>query len=511
MNLLKNKDFYILLLPFCVFLLRLGGYPLFDVDEGAFSEATRQMFERGDFVTPWLNGEPRFDKPVLIYWLQALGFLLFGASEWAFRLPSALAACLWAILPYYFLRQRGQIETARTAALMIATSLGVLIIGRSATADALLNVLLAASLLDIYRYFESGRKRALMRVFFWMGLGVLDKGPVAILIPLAVSGLFFLTEGQWKAWLKAVFNPWGIALLLLVAAPWYVLEYQREGMAFIDGFILRHNVQRFSSAMEQHGGSVLYYLAVLPLLLLPYSSWFFRTLVNIRNGWDDPLQRFLWLWFGFVLVFFSLSGTKLPHYVLYGITPLLMLMAWRRRQIRSWLHLLPGLLLLLLMPLLPFLMTGVHVHDAHVSALLSEPGHVFVSSYMRLAVFFLAAGLAIAVLPTLAVWQRLVGLGLVQALMLILLLLPTAGRLQQQPVVDAAQFAREHHLSVIMWRVNWPTFNVYSQQGTPRRDPVPGEVVLTMPQHLADLPAYETLFAERGVVLARVGAKGSAP
>lgn len=510
MNLLKNKDFYILLVPFFVFLLRLGGYPLFDVDEGAFSEATRQMFERGDFVTPWLNGEPRFDKPVLIYWLQALGFLLFGVSEWAFRLPSALAASLWAILPYYFLRQRGQIETARTAALMIATSLGVLIIGRSATADALLNVLLVASLLDIYRYFESGRKWVLMRVFFWIGLGVLDKGPVAILIPFAVSGLFFLSEGQWKAWLKAVFNPWGIALLLLVAAPWYVLEYQREGMAFIDGFFLRHNVQRFGSTMEQHGGSVLYYLAVLPLLLLPYSSWFFRTLVNIRNGWGDPLQRFLWIWFGFVLVFFSLSGTKLPHYVLYGITPLLMLMAWRRRQISNRLHLLPAFLLLLLMPLLPFLLAGVQVNDAHVSALLSEPGHVFVSNYMSMAVFFLAAGAVIAVLPNLAVWQRLIGMGLVQALMLVLLLLPTAGRLQQLPVLDAAQFAREHQLSVIMWRVNWPTFNVYSQQGTPRRDPEPGEVVLTMSQHLADLPAYETLFAERGVVLARVGAKGAA-
>lgn len=511
MNLLKNKDFYILLLPFCVFLLRLGGYPLFDVDEGAFSEATRQMFERGDFITPWLNGEPRFDKPVLIYWLQAIGFMLFGASEWAFRLPSAVAASLWAVLPYYFLRQRGQIETARTAAVMIATALGVFIIGRSATADALLNVLLVAALLDIYRYYETGRLSVLLRVFLWMGLGVLDKGPVAILIPFVVSGLFFFTEGQWKTWLRAVFNPWGIALLLLVAAPWYVVEYLREGMAFIDGFILRHNVERFSSTMEQHGGSILYYLIVLPLLLLPYSSWFVRTMANMRTGWGDPLQRFLWIWFGFVLVFFSLSGTKLPHYVLYGITPLLMLMAWRRRQISNWLHLLPGLLLLALMPLLPFLLASVHVHDAHVSALLSEPASVFVPGYMRLAVFFLAAGLLVALLPQFSVWQRVIGLGLVQTLMLVLLLLPTAGRLQQQPVVDAARFARDHHLSVVMWRVNWPTFNVYSQQGTPRRDPVAGEVVLTMPQHLLDLPAYQTLFAERGVVLARVESKAVVP
>ncbi|MFN4065583.1 MAG: ArnT family glycosyltransferase, partial [Parazoarcus communis] len=76
--------FLILLLPLASFFLRLGGAPLFDVDEGAFSEATREMFERGDFLSTYLNGEHRFDKPILVYWLQAIGFLLFGATEWAF-------------------------------------------------------------------------------------------------------------------------------------------------------------------------------------------------------------------------------------------------------------------------------------------------------------------------------------------------------------------------------------------------------------------------------------------
>ena len=85
----------VFLLPLLAFFTRLGAAPLFDVDEGAFSEATREMFERGDFLSTYLDGENRFDKPILIYWFQALGYLIFGATEWAFRLPSAIAAAVW--------------------------------------------------------------------------------------------------------------------------------------------------------------------------------------------------------------------------------------------------------------------------------------------------------------------------------------------------------------------------------------------------------------------------------
>src|ERR671939_1253971 len=87
------------------FFWMLGAPPLFDVDEGAFSQATLEMFERGDFLSTYLNGEPRYDKPILIYWLQAAAVALIGPSEWAFRLPSAICATLWAWLTYRFTRR----------------------------------------------------------------------------------------------------------------------------------------------------------------------------------------------------------------------------------------------------------------------------------------------------------------------------------------------------------------------------------------------------------------------
>src|SRR5919206_914125 len=125
------------------FFWMLGAAPLFDVDEGAFSQATLEMFERGDFLSTYLNGEPRYDKPILVYWLQAAAVAVLGPSEWAFRLPSAICATLWALLTYLFTRPPFEEERALLAAVVLATSLGVFIIGRAATADALLNLLIA--------------------------------------------------------------------------------------------------------------------------------------------------------------------------------------------------------------------------------------------------------------------------------------------------------------------------------------------------------------------------------
>ena len=136
------------------FFLLLGRAPLFDVDEGAFSQATLEMFERGDYLSTYLNGQPRYDKPILVYWLQAASVALLGVSEFAFRLPSAVCASLWALLTFLFGRRYFGTQRALLAAAMLATSLGVYVIGRAATADALLNVLIAASMFFSSKYIS---------------------------------------------------------------------------------------------------------------------------------------------------------------------------------------------------------------------------------------------------------------------------------------------------------------------------------------------------------------------
>jgi 4-amino-4-deoxy-L-arabinose transferase-like glycosyltransferase len=489
------------------FFCCLGGAPLFDLDEGAFSEATRQMFVRGDFISPYVNNQPRFDKPILIYWMQAIGVGLFGVGEFGFRFPSAVAATLWVAAVYRFVGELMDRSTALTAAIITATSLGVMVIGRAATADALLNLLIAATMMDIYRYYRQPRSVLLYRVFLWMGLGVLTKGPVAILIPLAVSLMFFAWRGRFKAWLGAVFNPVGLLILIGVALPWYAVQYGREGDAFIQGFFLKHNVGRFQSPMENHGGGLFYYALVIPLLVLPYSSLLAAALARAREAIRDERLAYLWLWFLFVFVFFSFSGTKLPHYVLYGITPLFILMAYyRERMGRGWALLLPAAAWFAFLLLLPELVELLRprLKDPYLAAVFSAPGEVFGTGYYAVLGAALLLTVLLLAVTRMPAWPKLLLAGFANAVVFGAVLFPAAGTLQQEPVRQAGLLARRVDAPVVMWRVNMPSFNVYSRRTTERRDPRAGEVVFTKTHNLAELPGSQILYEHRGIALARV-------
>src|SRR4051812_8933468 len=265
------------------FFWLLGAAPLFDVDEGAFSQATLEMFERGDFLTTYLNGEPRYDKPILVYWLQAAAVALLGPSEWAFRLPSALCATLWAWLTYLFTRRHFDEERALLAAVVLATSLGVFIIGRAATADALLNMLVAASMFAAWLHLSTGERRWLYATHAAIGLGVLAKGPIAILVPFATTFLYCASRGELRRWARAVFDWRALLLLVAIALPWYVVILLKEGRGFVEGFFLKHNVGRFSGPVSGHAGSVLYYVPALLLINLPFTALLVPVAMRARH------------------------------------------------------------------------------------------------------------------------------------------------------------------------------------------------------------------------------------
>ena len=168
------------------FLLGLGQSLLFDVDEGAFSEATREMVVSGDWGHTTLNGADRFDKPIGVYWLQALSVSLLGLNEFALRLPSALSAWLACMALALTAHKAWGPRAAVLAAMVFASSLGPWAMARTATADALLGLWLMLSALDLWRYVSTDDRSALRRTALWMALGVLTKGPVAVLIPAAV-------------------------------------------------------------------------------------------------------------------------------------------------------------------------------------------------------------------------------------------------------------------------------------------------------------------------------------
>ncbi|ATE62525.1 glycosyltransferase [Thauera sinica] len=496
----------ILLLPLASFFLMLGATPLFDVDEGAFSEATREMFERGDFLSTYLNGENRFDKPILIYWLQAIPFMAFGATEWAFRLPSALAATIWCYATWQFARERFGAGTALAALTVAATAIGPLAIGRAATADALLNMLLALALFDAWRHLESGRRAPLLRSYLWIGLGVLTKGPIALIVPGAVTFLYCASRLEWRRWLRSVFDPAGWTILAVLVVPWYAAALSIHGQDFIDGFILKHNVKRFTGSLEGHTGSLFYYVAAVPLLLLPWTAPLVSALRRVRTDAATGVRRFLWLWAGFVVVFFSLSGTKLPHYVLYGSTPLFLLVAAHREDLRrAWLHLLPPTLLLAGFAALPILagqLSQGSAGNVYYRAQLAEAHAVTSPAYYVVTAGALLLWLAVAIFWKSPVWSRLSLGAAISVAVLTTTVSPWAGALLQGPVKEAALAARALGGTVVAWRFDAPSISVYREAVTPLRAPEAGELAITRIDRVPEA-GYETLFRKGGVVLVR--------
>ncbi|EIC21054.1 ArnT family glycosyltransferase [Thiorhodovibrio frisius] len=515
------------LILWLVFFWQLGGSPLYDLDEGAFTEATREMLASGNFITPHKNGQPRYDKPVMIYWLQAGSVALLGLNEFALRLPSAIAASLWLLALWLFVRQRLDTETATAAALVMALSLEIGLIGKAAVADAVLNLFIALAFFDVYRYrlarlADSPRARGLLwRVYLWLGLGFLTKGPVAVFFPLVVSLLYALTMGwrEVKIWLGAVFEPRGWLVFLAVAAPWYLAIYLDNGLGFFQSFFLKHNLGRFGGVIHGHEGFPGYYLAMLPLVILPFSGWLLAVLPALRRIWVDPFDRFLLLWFLTVLLVFSFSSTKLPHYLVYGLTPLFILLARYRERLRNrWLALLPAVVLVLVLLALPLVLGPLaeQANRLHEIALFELGREVLDGFYVLGILSALALLIGLFLAHRVALWQRVVLAGVIQTLVVYGLLVPRVFEVMQAPVKEAALLARQLDAPTVVYHTSMPSFSVYRQAITPDRDPEPGDLVFLRIDKLERLrelyppEQLETLYQRGAVALVRVGERPTA-
>ena len=318
---------------------QLGGLGLMDKTEGLFVEVPRQMLVSGDWITPRWNGELFFDYPVWGYWMVGLSFRLFGVSEWAARLPAALAATatvfgLFAVLalvaPVAELPHR-RFGRATLAATVLALSPGWIGWGRSSVTDMFLASGITLALLGFVLAHAARPERPWMRPLGFMalavfcGIAVLAKGPVGLLLPGLVILAFWFFKGCLLQRLRS--TPW-LALVLLflgVAAPWYGLATQANGMEFLGRFLGFSNLERFTSVIYDHPGPPWFYLPWVLLLLLPWSLFLPVAIVRLRCWrlavWrsssppgDLPLLALLWL--VLMVAFFSAAATKLPGYIL---------------------------------------------------------------------------------------------------------------------------------------------------------------------------------------------------
>ena len=489
-------------------LLGLGRAPLFDVDEGAFSEAAREMLSSGDWGHTTLNGADRFDKPIGVYWLQTLSAQIFGLNEFAMRLPSALATWLAAVAVTGFVAPRWGWRAAALAAVVHVTSLGPWAMAHAATADALLGLFLMLSALDLWRFLESGHVSCLRRLAAWVGLGLLVKGPVAVLIPVAVLLLACLAEGRWQLLMKALMDAKAWAILLAIAMPWYAYAFWRHGQAFVEGFILRHNIDRFAAPMEGHVGGWFYFVLVAPLLWMPWTPLLLVWWRRLGLIWREGTVRRALLWVAFVLVFFSLSGTKLPHYGIYAAPGMLVLLVAGLEHLRSWQSLLCGSVLLLwqgAMLALPMLWLQ-KTPGMPVDLVWSAPLQDYAAQLWPVALAWVVLLAAVLLWPK--ALQRLGAVGVlsvmagVHALVLTLFIWPWWANTLQGPVKTLGLSARAWTGTVAQVGGNWPSFAFYRQEAMVQQVDQ-AQMVLVTVKRAPEFANWETLATEQGMAVLR--------
>jgi len=317
--------FAALVLP-AVLLYPSLSFHLLEPDESRYAEIPREMLQRGDLVVPVLQGEPYLDKPPLLYWLVATSYRLFGVSEAAARLPSALAVHGTILLVYLFGRRALGERSALAGAIALALAPGLVVVGRLLILDGLLTFW---TTLALFAAFEAVRGDQL-RWRLWLtaaaacGLGVLTKGPVALVLVVPPLWLYRrLTPGGCAVRATAVLA--FAAVLLAPALPWYIALHCRVP-GFFRHFFWEHNVVRYlSSFAHQHG--IWFYVPVLLLGLLP-ATLFLVPLLRFLTTADRTAARRRPPELGFHLLagtwcvlFFSLSSCKLPTYVLPALPP----------------------------------------------------------------------------------------------------------------------------------------------------------------------------------------------
>jgi 4-amino-4-deoxy-L-arabinose transferase-like glycosyltransferase len=336
--------FLILIVASVLCFINLGGHPVYILDEAKNAEAAREMFVNHNWIVPAFNGELRTDKPVLHYWLMILSYKIFGVSAFSARFFSAVFGILTLVSTFHFTKKFLGIRIAAVSMLVLFSSIFFIQEFHLAVPDPYLIFFVSFGLFNFYDFYKrichseyssdnyrnemknlkpaQSKDSPFLGMTNWflfyasVGLGILAKGPVALVLPglIILIFLIFKKDFKWKTILKL--NPFlGLILTFLIAFPWFYLVHQKTNGEFTKGFFLEHNFQRFSGEMEGHGGLPFVTWAFVILGLLPFS---FFIIQGFLRGWKARKTNDFIL-FSFVvsavfILFFSFSGTKLPNY-----------------------------------------------------------------------------------------------------------------------------------------------------------------------------------------------------
>jgi 4-amino-4-deoxy-L-arabinose transferase-like glycosyltransferase len=314
-----------------VWLGLLGSRPLFNPDEGRYAEIPREMLERGDWVIPHLNGLDYIEKPPLQYWATALSYSVFGVSNFSARLYTALCALGTVLLMAFLARRLWSVDAAWRTAAVLGGMMLFLILGQLLTLDMSLTFWMSLSLVGFVLGQTDEARGARWMLVAWVaaGMAVLSKGLVAALIPGAVFVLYSLAARDVSSWRRLQLLL-GLPLFLAITVPWHWLAARRLD-DFLQFFFVHEHFARYLTTVSDRQEPWWYFGAVLLAGTVPWTISALRVVVTgwraVRTANAFNVRLFLWIWVIFIVVFFSLSDSKLIPYILPALPALALLIA----------------------------------------------------------------------------------------------------------------------------------------------------------------------------------------
>jgi 4-amino-4-deoxy-L-arabinose transferase-like glycosyltransferase len=325
-----------------LYLAGLGRPALWEPDEGRYAEVAREMVVSGDYITPRDDRVRYLEKPPLDYWAGALAITILGRNEFAVRAPAAVVSAGSVIAT----AAMGEIMLGPVIGILSAIALGLsplfFLFARLATPDPLLAFFFTAALGSFYvasrgDFHAGAGRRFMIAAAGFLALATLSKGPVALVLAGAIGVLWLTVDGRAKEILRIRW-PECIAVYLALTMPWFVIAARRNP-GFIEFFVLHEHVQRFLSNTE-HSWGPWFFLVIAIAGTWPFCYFWPSGALRASFNRGEPAAnrsavRFLLIWFGIVLVFFSIPRSKLAEYLLPGLPPLAILAALGFQRLRT--------------------------------------------------------------------------------------------------------------------------------------------------------------------------------
>ncbi|MGH9342598.1 MAG: ArnT family glycosyltransferase, partial [Terriglobia bacterium] len=326
----------LLLIAACLFFIGLGRLPLIEPDEGRNAEVAREMVVTHDWITPHYDGLPYLDKPVVLFWMIAAAFRAFGTSAGSARFPEALAALAAVLLAWMMGRRMFNERVGTLAGIILATSPLFFGFARTVIFDMPLTLFVTVSLFCFWLNRRKNGLRLDALAFAAMGVGAITKGPVGFLLPLFTLLAYYALAGRFRE-LKKVH--WGVGglVFLAVALPWFI-DVSLRNPDFPKYAFWEESLLRFTTGARMHrSNGSLYYIPVYFAGFFPWSFFLFFAAWKRIKAWrklrgdEHQAELFLLAWAAVIFVFFTLSRSKLPGYVLPALPPLSILAgkAWQ--------------------------------------------------------------------------------------------------------------------------------------------------------------------------------------